>query len=288
MHIYSKCCHPSPSDAFSVNQQRGFGRTKIAHSNNAEVWVQSRKGEIKSHGHEQLKKGSSATDSEIQRASKQWAQLLLVCTFQSERRSRQQCGGSYPPSALRFPFKRGPQICATKNNSMCLHLFSVMLSDVSGCCSCIFLSVLPSSLLSLSLTPAPIRAGDISANEIQASSVGTCFHLWWGYREREGEKESKGRKGEVEERGRGEALGASDSTITPSSGTISTWLLWACLQSKERWITCTSVNEAFCILLDCVLYCQRSLAKGRLSKSSNLFILSKLQSKGGTASKHRS
>lgn len=154
--------------------------------------------------------------------------------------------------------------------------------------SCIFLSVLPSSLLSLSLTPAPIRSGDISANEIQASSVGTCFHLWWGYREREGEKESKGRKGEVEERGRGEALGASDSTITPSSGTISTWLLWACLQSKERWITCTSVNEAFCILLDCVLYCQRSLAKGRLSKSSYLFILSKLQSKGGTASKHRS
>lgn len=128
--------------------------------------------------------------------------------------------------------------------------------------SCIFLSVLPSSLLSLSLTPAPIHSCDISANETLASSLGTCFHLWWGYRER------KGREGEVEGRGRGgreEAFGASDSTITPSSGTISTWLLWACLQSKERWITCTLVNTGFCILLDGVLYCHRSLAEGRLS-----------------------
>lgn len=83
--------------------------------------------------------------------------------------------------------------------------------------SCIFLSVLPSSLLSLSLTPAPIRSGDISANEIQASSVGTCFHLWWGYRERGGGRESKGRKGEVEERGREDLTAPSHPAVVLSA-----------------------------------------------------------------------
>lgn len=39
-------------------------------------------------------------------------------------------------------------------------------------------------------------------------------------------------------------FGAADSTITPHSATISTWLLCECLQIKERWITCMSVNAA--------------------------------------------
>lgn len=58
-----------------------------------------------------------------------------------------------------------------------------------------------------------------------------------------------------EEGGREDALGAADSTITPHSVTISTWLLCACLQTRERWITCMSVNAGYCIQSNCLLLC---------------------------------
>lgn len=55
--------------------------------------------------------------------------------------------------------------------------------------------------------------------------------------------------------GREDAFGAADSTITPHSATISTWLLCACLQITERWITCMPVNAGYCIQPECVLLC---------------------------------
>lgn len=73
----------------------------------------------------------------------------------------------------------------------------------------------------LSLAPAPNRSCDSPANEMLASSVETCFHLWWvcGEWERKSEKRR--------EAGRVDAFGAADSTNTPHSATISTWLLCA-------------------------------------------------------------
>lgn len=106
--------------------------------------------------------------------------------------------------------------------------------------SCIFLSFLP---LSLSLSLAAIHSCDAPANEILASSVGTSFHQWQGYRAREGGREKERRLGTEVER---MLFGAADSTITPHSATIGTWLLWACLEIKERWITCMSLHAGYC------------------------------------------
>ena len=187
------------------------------------------------------------------------AQLLLLRSFQPKSSFQQQRGGRSYPSVFFPHLQRGAGICKTKkeeeeqDGGMCLHLFppsaqrSVRMLWHS---SCIFLSFLSR------LAPASIHSCDIPANEMLATSVGTCSRLWWGKRVRESkrnrerEREWGGREG-----GEGDAFGAGDSTITSHRATISTWLLCACLQIEERWITCMSVSAACCILSDWVLLC---------------------------------